>query len=455
MKNKLHTDRQTLNELEIINSDDRKSTVFSLLNKTVTTGGKDKLRKIFLEQEYSIETIKKRQEAVKYILSNRKSLKFQFGKKLMDQLEYYYFLNIDPVISKYEFVNFFEGVRYWILFNSYYKTFREGVNHLFKFFGILNSLHFRNRTGDMPELLKEIFNEIEKVLKIDFVREILEKGDKGKPGFIEVFSTDRCFRKDYKDEMALLIDKIYELDVLISMAKATEEYNLTFPEFMERDKAHVEIAGLRHLFVNDCKPNDFKMTDGNYFMFLTGPNMAGKTTYLKAAGVAVFLAHLGFGVPALKMTLTTFNNLYSSINTTDNLDRGYSYFYSEVLRVKEAAMLLGKYNRSFMIFDELFRGTNVKDAFDGSLLVIKGLLNWQSSIFLLSSHLLELAKEVSKLKGVQFNYFDSDIKDGKPLFNFELKQGISDERLGLLILKNEKIDELLIPEKDTYNKLML
>jgi DNA mismatch repair ATPase MutS len=419
--------------------------VFSVLDKTVTTGGKDKLRKKFLKPEYDLTGIKKTREAVKYILENKTGWKFRFTKKMMDQLEFYYFLNIDPVVSKYDFVNFFEGLRYWILYNSYYKTFREGVQNIFNFFRIMNSFWFGNKSDDMPDLLKDIFGEIEKILNLAFVKEILEKGDKGKPDFIEVFSMDRDFRKIFKDEIAVIIDMVYELDVLISMAKATREYNLVFPEFIESDSAHVEIDGLRHLFVKDCKPNDFKMTNGSFFMFLTGPNMAGKTTYLKAAGVALFLAHLGFGVPAENMKLTTFDNLYSSINTTDNIDKGYSYFYSEVLRVRDAALLLKKHNRSFMIFDELFRGTNVKDAFDGSMLVIKGLLNWPHSVFLLSSHLLELAKEVSSLKGIQFNYFDSDVVDGKPKFNFKLKQGISDERLGLLILKNEKIDELLNP----------
>jgi DNA mismatch repair ATPase MutS len=445
MINKLNIDRQTLQELEIINSDDRRISVFSVLNKTATTGGKDKLRKIFLNPEYDIETIRERQEAVSYITSNSIGWKFQFPKKLMDQLEFYYFLNIDPVVSKYDFVNFFEGLRYWTLYNSYYKTFREGVKNVFKFFRVLNSFYFRNKSDTMPALLQKIFIELENVLNIGFVKEILEKGEKGGPDFIEVFSMDRDFRKGFKEEMAIIIDKVYELDVLISMAKATQEYNLVFPEFIENENAHVDIKALRHIFVKDCKPNDFLMKDGNFFMFLTGPNMAGKTTYLKAAGVALFLAHLGFGVPAESMKLTSFNNLYSSINTTDNLDKGYSYFYSEVLRVKDAALLLKKHKRSFMIFDELFRGTNVKDAFDGSLLVIKGLLNWPGSVFLLSSHLLELAKEVSKLEGLQFNYFDSDVINGKPKFNFELKPGVSDERLGLLILKNEKVDELLNP----------
>ncbi len=171
--------------------------------------------------------------------------------------------------------------------------------------------------------------------------------------------------------------------------------------------------------------------------------MAGKTTFLKSSAIAVYLAHLGMGVPASSMRLTTFNTIFSSLNTSDNLSIGYSYFYSEVMRVKQAAEALRTHSKALMIFDELFKGTNVKDAFDGSVLVIDGLVNWKSSVFILSSHLLEIEKKIETYSNIFFQYFDSNIQNGKPEFNFKLKEGLSNERLGLLILKNEKIDELL------------
>ncbi len=155
------------------------------------------------------------------------------------------------------------------------------------------------------------------------------------------------------------------------------------------------------------------------------------------------MSHLGMGVPASAMKLTTFSSLFSSLNASDNLSIGYSYFYSEVLRVKKAAEILRQSRRSFMIFDELFKGTNVKDAYDGSLLVIEGLVQWNSSVFILSSHLLELEKEIQKQPNVFFKSFESSIIDGKPRFSFKMVDGVSDERLGLVILKNEKIDVLL------------
>jgi DNA mismatch repair ATPase MutS len=116
-----------------------------------------------------------------------------------------------------------------------------------------------------------------------------------------------------------------------------------------------------------------------------------------------------------------------------------------VLRVKEAASMLKSHKHSFIIFDELFRGTNVKDALDGSLLVIKGLIKWPSSVFILSSHLLELSKEISNINGFQFAYFESDVIDNKPIFSYKLNEGVSNERLGLLILENEGVNELLEP----------
>jgi DNA mismatch repair protein MutS len=151
------------------------------------------------------------------------------------------------------------------------------------------------------------------------------------------------------------------------------------------------------------------------------------------------------GVPANSMKLVPFNCIFSSLNTTDNLSIGYSYFYSEVVRIKKAAETLKHYGKSFMIFDELFKGTNIKDAFDGSSLVIDGLVKWKSSIFILSSHLLELENKIKKYRNVFFQYFDSSVINGRPVFNFQLYKGLSTERLGLIILKNEQIEKLLEP----------
>jgi DNA mismatch repair ATPase MutS len=115
------------------------------------------------------------------------------------------------------------------------------------------------------------------------------------------------------------------------------------------------------------------------------------------------------------------------------------------MRVKKAAETIQKEKKVFMIFDELFKGTNIKDAFDGSMLVINGLLKWNSSLFVLASHLTEISKHIDGKPTVFFNCFDSSVENGKPIFTYKIREGKSEERLGLIILQNENIEQLLTP----------
>lgn len=94
-------------------------------------------------------------------------------------------------------------------------------------------------------------------------------------------------------------------------------------------------------------------------------------------------------------------------------------------------------------FDELFRGTNVKDAFDASLIIIKSFAKITNCSFLISTHITEVAEEIKNIENIQFMYFDSDLVDDKPIYSYKILSGVSHERLGMLIVKNEKIIEIL------------
>jgi DNA mismatch repair ATPase MutS len=171
--------------------------------------------------------------------------------------------------------------------------------------------------------------------------------------------------------------------------------------------------------------------------------MAGKSTFLKSLGIAIYISHLGFPVPAEKMSTSIYNGIITTINLSDDMNRGYSHFYSEVRRVKEAAIKLKEKNRLFVIFDELFRGTNVKDAFDASLLIIESFAKINKSTFCISTHITEVAEKLDQLTNIDFKYFDSELIDDKPIYKYELKNGVSHERLGMHIVRNEKIVEIL------------
>jgi DNA mismatch repair ATPase MutS len=111
--------------------------------------------------------------------------------------------------------------------------------------------------------------------------------------------------------------------------------------------------------------------------------------------------------------------------------------------VKQVAELLNQGKTAFVLFDELFKGTNVKDAYDATVLIISGLVEWRQSTFILSSHLSEVESQIKHFPEVVFFFFESEMQNGKPLFNYKIKEGVSDTRLGLTIIENEGIMELL------------
>jgi len=188
---------------------------------------------------------------------------------------------------------------------------------------------------------------------------------------------------------------------------------------------------------------DVQMDRQSNFLFLTGANMAGKSTFIKAVGGAVFLAHLGMGVPAKSMQLSLFDGILSNINVVDNIVKGESYFFNEVQRIRNTLLKITDNNKWLVLIDELFKGTNVQDAMKCSSTVIKGLIKIKNSVFILSTHLYEIAEELKQYPNISFKYFETSIKDDQLEFSYQLKDGISNDRLGYLILKREKVVEML------------
>jgi len=171
--------------------------------------------------------------------------------------------------------------------------------------------------------------------------------------------------------------------------------------------------------------------------------MAGKSTFLKSVGLCCYLAHLGFPVPASKMETSVFSGLITTINLSDDVTKGYSHFYSEVKRVKNTALSIKEKKKILAIFDELFRGTNVKDAYDASLMITSAFAKIKQCAFFISTHIVEIAEELKNEGNIVFKYFESDVVNETPIYSYKLVNGVSAERHGLRIVKNEKIVEIL------------
>lgn len=444
-QNKLNVDRQTLNELEIYSDNSSNLNIFDLLDRTTTSGGKDNLKLQFQNPYTSSDEITAMQDILKIISQDIVHWEIPFSKKMMDMVEIYYFSKAETVVSENSIGRFFEGLFYRFKFKDFMETAIGGSKITLQFLIEIKKYFSKLEGISLPKNLKEIQSTVQQILNDEDIQSACAIENIQSLGFNDSITIDHWFRAKHKRKIVALIDIAYRLDVYLSMAKAIKELNLTFPEIVESETPVLELEGLYHLFLKNPTKNDLLYNNGKHFLFLTGPNMAGKTTFLKSLGISIYLAQLGMGVPAMRMKISPFNALFSSLNTTDNLSIGYSYFYSEVMRVRKAAETLQKDKKVFMIFDELFKGTNIKDAFDGSMLVINGLLKWKSGMFVLASHLTELSKQIDDKPSVFFCYFDSSVDNGTPVFSYQIKEGKSDERLGLIILQNENIEQLLTP----------
>ena len=171
--------------------------------------------------------------------------------------------------------------------------------------------------------------------------------------------------------------------------------------------------------------------------------MAGKSTFIKAAGLAAYMGHIGMGVPAKKMKISRLDGILSNIQVSDNIMKGESFFFNEVQRIKKTIERISDGKKWLILIDELFKGTNQEDAVKCSTVVIEGLRKLPNALFILSTHLYEIGHQLKHYPNIQFRYFETAIQDDQLLFSYQLKEGISNDRLGYLILKREGVVQML------------
>jgi DNA mismatch repair ATPase MutS len=431
-------DKQTKLDLNIFPQTKGDISVFDYFNQTATKGGRYELANMMESPLNDLHKTNNRISAIKFICDNK--FNYDFNKEEIDFIEHY--LNQNTPILRNNPID-----SLWIWIRNKYKPTNEyyiisrGLDYLRsqlqRFSEIMNTI---NRP-DIPDFFQELITEVEKASANTAFRDFLNPKLK-KISFWQLSKYDNLIRKKEKERIRTFLKLTYQLDAYISVATTAINKDLTFPELAESTKPFIRIKGMFHPFLRDPVLNDISLVNNN-LCFVSGANMSGKSTFLKSVGLCIYLSHIGFPVPAISMETSVFNGLYSTINISDNIEKGYSHYYSEVKRVKEIALMIKEKKRVFVIFDELFRGTNVKDAYEATLLIISGFTKIKDSLFIISTHIIEVGKELEKLQGPIFKCFNSRLEGEKPIYNYELIEGISSDRLGLTILRNEKILELI------------
>jgi len=195
----------------------------------------------------------------------------------------------------------------------------------------------------------------------------------------------------YLETLPQWIAAISRIDALCSMAVMKFNHpETTTAKVIDADSVVFEAEGLRHPFLGTTAvSNDFTIKDGNYYI-ITGANMAGKSTFLRAIGINYLLAMNGMAVFSSRLKVSLFN-LFSSMRTTDDLSHGISYFNAELLRLRQLIDSCKRASHTLIILDEILKGTNSLDKLNGSRLFLTEIARMPVS-GVIATHDLELSK---------------------------------------------------------------
>ncbi len=438
-------DRQTIDDLNLFKGSKNSPSVFDLFNKVKTLGGRGRLKQIMEAPSINKDELCRRVESIRFFIDHEFDIAIQ--NQQLDFIDHY--LNSSYLILNNTRIDIaVQKLKNATSRQESYYVISTGIKYAF--YALKNVLSFAEeiKKHDPPEYLASLVSQVVKFSSLKLIHKVFKKVDLSKRenetelSAKEIFEYDQLFRGRHRENLDLILEIIFEFDVFLSISKVARERSFSLPHFLESENCILKIDEFFHPFIDGPVKNDIDIGKEN-ICFLTGPNMAGKSTLLKSISLSIYLAHIGLPVPAKRYESSIFNGLMTTINLSDNLNMGYSHFLSEVKRVKEAVQKIKGKSKYFIIFDELFKGTNVMDAYEASVLIIKALTNVEHSAFIISTHLIEIANELKAYENISFKYLGVKIEDSMPKFSYKLCEGISKDRLGMIIVKNEGILDIL------------
>ncbi len=232
------------------------------------------------------------------------------------------------------------------------------------------------------------------------------------------------------DSIALAGNAIAELDVLSSFANLAIEQDYSLPEI--NDSKNFTLEGAKHPVISqgldDFIANDIELDDKK-IVLLTGPNMAGKSTYLRQNALIIILTQIGCYVPARKANIGIVDKLYSRVGASDNLAKGQSTFMVEMLETAE--ILNTATEKSFIILDEIGRGTATYDGLSIAWAVLENLNNNIKARCIFATHYHELTTLEAELGLLKSNKMEVREHEGKIIFTHKVKSGKADKSYGI------------------------
>ena len=252
--------------------------------------------------------------------------------------------------------------------------------------------------------------------------------------------------KAFIPRVQALASEISELDVYISFAVVSEKYRFVKPAFHEGRA--MKIVGGRHPVVEKMLnkqmyvPNDCVLPDDKNMMLITGPNMSGKSTYMRQVALIVVLAQMGCYVPADEAMLPITDQIFTRIGAADDLVAGQSTFMVEMLESQNA--ITNATEKSLLLFDEIGRGTSTYDGMALAQSMMEYIHDKIGANTLFSTHYHELTALEEQLARLQNVHVSATEKDGKVVFLHKVRQGAADKSYGVHVAQLAEMPEEII-----------
>lgn len=435
-------DKQTLDDLNLLGKY-RNNSIYSFFNSVRTEGGARQLDQMFRAPLTNADAINRRSGIFSYF--QQAGYCFPLSEEQYTVMENYLTTGSGGNIMT-SAVRVFRLKSLKIIgldqeFNSMRKGLRitiEALNLLYDFFFQLHQQNDGSLYGEDVKSVIAIFQD----KRFSWLRQARKTQQLS---FLHLVQYDYQLRTALAEEMKTLLHAIHLLDVYISVAELAKANMFSYARAYPSTANFIRIRDCKHPVLEKAVGNPVSLSSDKNLIFLTGANMAGKSTFMKSAGINVYLAHMGFPVAAVEMEFSVMDGIYSSINVPDDLNRGFSHFYAEVLRVKKVANEVSSGKRLLVIFDELFKGTNVKDAYDATLACTEAFAEYRNCFYIISTHIIEVGEKLQNTcKNVQFNYMPTIMEGAIPRYPYRITEGISEDRHGMMILENEGILNMLV-----------
>ena len=320
------------------------------------------------------------------------------------------------------------------------KGLKVGFNKMFGYYIEISKSYLNMVTDDMGYIRKQTLANCER-----FINPILkEKEDLILSSedriinleynlFIEI--RDKC--KEYIPELQRTAKVISEIDVLSSFALVSEKYNYIRPIITNGNE--IKVLNSRHPVVErvlkgeEYVPNDIVMDNNTDILLITGPNMAGKSTYMRQLGIIAIMAQIGCFVPAEEATLPIFDKIFTRIGASDDLVSGESTFMVEMMEASRAIKYATR--NSLILFDELGRGTATFDGMSLAQAILEYVANKIKCKTLFSTHYHELTDMEKTIPNLKNKHVSAVEENGNITFLHKVKDGSVDKSYGINVAK--------------------